>query len=111
MEESPQFLGDEWLLNQGWAFAQPIPAHLRGLSASSSSAPWDRLIVILLEAQEGRFEHVSALGELLQTEQPGRLFNAAMSLAGAVGGEAEEHALIQWFSSPWFSQALSATRL
>ncbi|MEO6954933.1 MAG: hypothetical protein ABI321_24250 [Polyangia bacterium] len=99
--ETPSFIGDEWLFNDGWSFGGE-PDEVAPGSA------WARFLDVLAENRRGNFEHVAVLAQLLAEEQPHPLFLGAMYLCAAAG---DVRALLPWIDSDAFTQAASAVAL
>ena len=102
---APEFIGDDWLFNDGWSFRDAPPADLAG---PLSPLAWDRFVFIFTQAKRGAFEHVEVLSRLLVEEQSHPLFLATMYLSAAIGGSAEQAALQRLIGTDWFTQAADA---
>ena len=105
---TPSFIGEDWLFNDGWSFTETPPVELADAAQLESPRAWDRFLCVFLQAKRGDFAHVTVLSELLLEEQAHPLFLATMYLGAAIGGPAEQQALVRWLGTEWFTQAAAA---
>lgn len=98
--QTPAFVGDEWLFNDGWSTGEATEIE--------AGAPWALFFDVFAQARRGQFEQVEVLTQLLVTEQPHPLFLGAMYLCAATG---DGRALLRWIDSDAFTQAAAAVAL
>jgi hypothetical protein len=75
----PSYVGPDWLGHTtGFTFASPPPEQLASDAYLTSSNPWERIVCVVLQAQEGRFDNVEKLIDLATSTKDAEVGVAAV---------------------------------